>query len=1175
MEFYDLNQIHQLAPLVAVNLGEDDVSNFLKICFDRHSIRNVVWDNSMLKNRLPEVKYNLRYFESESTIFKTISSCKYKGEHAHTINSPFNPESDLYPNGILSSKWFDKYNSMLPFAVISVHHLNPNRNFDGELGATLAAFRSKYLKFGVRYVAMIVSDGDNLEEENSRVTVLRQISELSKDKGLFYLNTNPQHFQKDCEVLVTSILTNLKQTAVEFYTAIETRIRQRSQKYYTLPTVEVATKVKLTPKILEVRNLIKRAVLLQLIHPNSVDYCLPVLENAYEELIDLLRSLEHVFFSPSLNSHDSQLYRQYRSLLDVIAIHLIRGYLSIEEPIAALRKHMAHIDNVLDILHSSSDAELNVWEAIQYQWLAELMCLLPKTALTGLNYSNKQKAKNNSKGLVYCGGILFHDNFYSQIITDPGLLFSKAAAKIELATKGPFKASYFTMFPDLLSLQLQRISLLIKAEELLLAESSSEQPDSYGLYSFLNWQLAEAYENISNDEKAIYHYSRVLSGGDSKKWGSIEQLVLLKIVNVLGKLGDSEAVLRWISRLFSRNINKSFGNPLADFSMKNTYNIALDSGSSCLKADVLAFNKSLKKEYNVFDTIVFQISLQTLIKDEVLKFLFPGSEITVKINTLDISMTDNLKVILHGSGSSDDELELIDIENNPEPTFGGLMKKSKKVIQFEKSISSSGWFGIECLRIQSEIAIKTEGLTITYTYNNVQELSLNDIKQLLEIVHLETDGSLATTTLMTKPQTGSRVFAKAYKPDVKLIRKIPTPLIIAGENFSVPFLITHKSSAKKLQFTSVAIEIQGYAQLDQVRRDDLTIQTNWELLKDDQPIDLLEFLNSDEDKCNKTLHVCVRGGLRLVEDESSPPLFAILTARIIVKEMSGKESIYDLDEYRFHVAMTPFKPSVTISPASDSDGNLPMPNPFILDLESENVQKYFSMPLPLRTWVVKATIDDYLNLIKDGHIEISLVETEIKSDKTDAVITKATKATIDNGVMTQHFTTESIHRFPHRNLNISIVLNFDWKRPGSDFSNKFETKEIRNTLPLQDPRVLMQVEAKASDKYRLFYTIENPTPRILTFTAVLNTELAKAQGTSWMMDDLQTVAPPKQTPFPVLPFSQFVLEYTGTFSQETKEAPITLPQLQVYDVNYKVSLPTLPIDEHLVANGTKLVLRNG
>ena len=56
-----------------------------------------------------------------------------------------------------------------------------------------------------------------------------------------------------------------------------------------------------------------------------------------------------------------------------MAFHIVRGYLSIEEPLKAL-KHQTHILNVKSVINEDSSHSSN-WESIQYEWLAQLMVL--------------------------------------------------------------------------------------------------------------------------------------------------------------------------------------------------------------------------------------------------------------------------------------------------------------------------------------------------------------------------------------------------------------------------------------------------------------------------------------------------------------------------------------------------------------------------------------------------------------------------------------------------------------------------------------------------------------------------------------------------------------------------------------------------------------------------------
>lgn len=1175
MEFYDSTYTQQLAPFIALNIGEGVVSSALKQIFERHRIHRGVWDNAILRNRLLETKFILQYFESETAIYRSVSSCKSRGSGEHAVDSPFHPDSDLFPNGILSLKWFTKYINKLPFAIISVYHLHPNRTHDGELGATLASLKSKYSKFGIKHVSLLVSSGKDTEEENNRIKVLRQISESSSNNGIFYLNTNTHHFQEDCEVLVSSILNNLKSVAADFYSAIEARIRLRHKKYYTIPNHRIDTDVELSPKILEVRNLIKRGILLQFIHPNNLDYSLPILEEAYEAIIELLKTFKSVFFSSSIKTHDSKLFTQYRTLLDVITIHIVRGCFSIEQHVASLRKHSTHIKNVLELLNYKPDTSLKVWEAVQYQWLAELLYTLPKAILSDMYQPGEPKSKSNVKTLVYYGGISFRDNFSTQVVIDPCSAYMKAASKLKLALEDSQDTWYPPVFPDSLSLKMHRIFLMKSAGKLLLETKVAGGSGKSGFQSLLAWEIAEEYAKLNNYDEAIHHYNRILSGVETGKWGSIEQLTLMKTMEISEKLGKPEEILRWVPRLFPLKINEGSGIPPISLLTDVASEILVDSVSSFWNTDFLIFNKTFGREIQTFDTILMQIVLSQRIRREVITLLFPESEITCEIKSMDVSLTDNLIISLVAGGPSELEFEVVeigaDIGTESKASFGGLTKKSQKVIQLDRTVTSSGWFGATTIKISTALTIKRKGLFVNYIYNDYHEFALNEPKQFLKLKCLEPDGSLLTRFLMPESQTSSKVFVRPYRPNVKLKCKMSSPNLVVGEKLKVPFEFSHLSSSKKVNITSVFIELQTHIQLQSERRDDMTLQTSWESLKDDQPVDILEFLSSGDKKLTKMLQVCVRGQQNAENEDT--PLFAVVIAKMIVKDFSGDEVIFDLDEYRFHVVVSPFKPKVTIGPVIDVEKNHFMPSPFILNLGTVEALEQFSMPLSLRVWVVKAVIDKHLKLNVDKNIEVILAGIELKPENSNATLTRLGDVSFKDGVLVQYFTTESNHRFQHPNMNISVALSYEWKRRESELANHFEPEEVQFIIPLQNPRLLMRVVAKENDTYRISYTIENPTPKILTFTAKFDSTHAEEAGSHWLVDETKTIAPTKQTPFPVLPFSQFALEYEARINQERKEMPVVLPTMHVYDVNYKVSLPTLPADDNIVSKDAELILK--
>jgi len=262
-----------------------------------------------------------------------------------------------------------------------------------------------------------------------------------------------------------------------------------------------------------------------------------------------------------------------------------------------------------------------------------------------------------------------------------------------------------------------------------------------------------------------------------------------------------------------------------------------------------------------------------------------------------------------------------------------------------------------------------------------------------------------------------------------------------------------------------------------------------------------------------------------------------------------------------------------VSPNCNAKGELEMPNPFILGIDSGNPSKDYSMPLPSRTWRADIAIDDKLKLIEAGDMELLKAHLNLKSNNAEIVVEPVEETVTTKDMVSQLFVTKSKHRFTDRNVTVVAQANFEWKRKGTDLVNVYETDEWELLLPLQDPRILLQVTDIDAQNMRLAYTIENPTPRILTFTTTLAVDGAALQGTNWLFEAPRNLLPTKQSAFPVLPFSQYQMVYLGQYQLDEKEQDIQLPHLHVYDVNYKVSLPTLPLDDKVISDKLALYIK--
>lgn len=1166
MDFYTSAQRQQLAPLIALDLGE--IEPHLRKHLEEGNVGHKFWDNVIIKNRLLSAKYILRYVTNEEDVAKDIGLHKAKQEGVHSHLSPFNASSDLFPNGILSDKWFVKYVEQLPFALVSVHTLPGDKSQDEVLGATLATLRQKYSDFGVRFVAIVTSGSTNADVDEDRIAALRQFSGLPRLSGLFYLNTEPQTLDRDCGVLVSTMFSTLKPAATDFYSLIEHRVKQRYKKYYSVPPSPKETVVALTPKILEVRCLIKQAMLSQFMHPHNVEPSLSTIEQSYEMLISLMRELGPTFFLSTLTSHDEALYAQWRTLLDIIAIHLIRGYFSVEEPVAALRKHEAHIANVLDLIQSRPEDEKQVWVSIQYQWLGDLMSEIPPSVVKDLYLVTKGKNKSNLKSTSYFGGLTFHDNFYSHVVTEVPLIYVRAAGKLS-RSEFVFSSQCFPhIFADTRAVKLHRIKLLETAKARA-AKQESTGARATGLIDLIEWEIAEEFMNLEQYEAAIEHYSSILSNSENVRWTAINGMVSQRIVLALQKMGDSERVLQQIAEISITS--RSLKGHLKPPELNGAISVRLNGNQNFLEIKASIFNESSSSDTHAYDTIVSQLNIRPNFATSVFDLLYPGCEVKVTLDRLIVEHTAT-NLTLSNTGNGGTEVQTVPISNQ-ESTFDDVDVRNTFILRLKELVTEPGFYEIKSITAHVKIVIATETGSVEFTRVEAHEYNSAVLKYSMKVLSEDANGVLQLKTKRLEGASATKLFVKPYRPDVAVKLTFPFVSAIVGEKFDLSFnLAFAKPQVDRFTFQAVHLEAKTRVLEDGVETEDLHVQANWQFMKDDEPLDILEFISSTETSCARNLQVSIRrspstGNLQKRD------LRIVFVINMIVIEESGEVSSYDLESYELPVMSEPFASNFLVLPRAKENGSLPMPNPFIIGSETGDLSKEYSMPLPSRAWLARVVLSDPLKLLESGLVEITQAEIFVKSKNPEIVVEWESSPLQKPGLFEQLFLTSSKHRFTHRNVKVMANASLGWKRKDQEIQNTYETEEWEITLPLQDPRVLLLAEKRAGREVVLKYTVENPTPRILTFTTTMVTEHTPLSGTVWNFDSHENIVPQKQKAFPVLPFSQYKMTFVGTYEVDEDTAEVELPQLEVYDVNYKVSLPTLPLEDSIRAAETALIMK--
>ena len=1150
MEFYRSCFTQQLAPLVAVVLDPSHRLQLFAAHLNKANILGKIWDDSIIKNRLLKAKYIFRYFEDEQAVSQVVSTTKAKteGSTIHLPLSPFNVDSDLFPNGIISSRWFEKYTEHLVAAVICSYKLPANPAEDEALALQLANQREKYSVFDVKFIAIIVSETED-EATVCRVAQLRHISGLPRSLGLFHIFGNSvsgssNAYERDSEILAATLISTLKAICTDFYFAIEHRVERRTNKYYTVPdSSQIDTQIGLLSSFLGVRNGVKRAILTQLMHPHNVEGSLSIMEQAYAGLIILLEQHQEVFESAQVSDHDRALYTQWRTLIDVLALYLVRGYFSIEEPVAALRKHKAHIKNVSRSITDS--VELELWTAIQYHWLADLMSLIPQGILNDL-YKLPQGKLSLTRS-VYFGGIAFHDSSEKSIVTLPSLIYFKAANSIQKVQVKP--GSHFS---SALEVRNYKISLLLIARTLL-----KDQAETFvGFQNYLNWQIAEEYY-VMGDLSGSDEVLRIIQNSSRNIPKYLLLIVQQRRIQILLDKGDVQDLAKaYVEHIIQSPelevTSKCFSNLLGEYSLRLEL-------QPLLEIEPLLYSKSEDEDY-VLSPIISQLKVQP--KPWLLGQSIGNLELE-KFSVIHVKLTyeNGQTILISSDGTQDTQVQDLDITD---PRFNAaFLKNGLLILRFEEVSTASGWHGICKIEVEMDLRFNSGSAQFLCKHSEIHDFSKPSLQNSALVYSLKPGGVLLARARLLRGRPSTRIHIKPYRPDISLIcEKLPSTPIIE-EKVTLNVEISRKTlPVMDIAFKEVLVEVSACLSTRGQVTPLFYIQHNWDQQKDDVALNLLDFFYSKSMLTSKCLRANVRRSPGV--DGTNEELEAHFLFRLVVTEESDVVSSYEVGQMSYNVLTQAFDASITIS---SKLANSHMPSPFILALINED----YSMPQPARLWSTKMVILDHSKLIERGEIEVESAQITMKPKSAEVSVSFEGALEQSNESFLQVFSVRSKTHVSHNSIPITVQGVINWRRSQGDTGGTFVTKEMNYLISAQEPRALLEATPLSTNTIELRYILENPTPRILTFATNLVTERAALHGTEWTFNDIRNVTPMKQLALPILPFSLHHMVFYGTFVKHGRGSAIELPHMQVQDMNYKVELVTKSLHDNVIETDKALV----
>ncbi|EEP80901.1 predicted protein [Uncinocarpus reesii 1704] len=300
----------------------------------------------------------------------------------HSPLSPLTPGSPTYPDGIATSLWVTKHQSLVPAAFVNFLPLTLDSNMaslrDNQLKIEINSLKRDWAVSGYKtkfVVALICEDGPLPADVNERISSIRRATNLDL-KSVFVLPPSPS--QLDIREFVKSLFSSLQSPCVEYYRDLSKHARRKRNRG-TIPPPTVpptsGTSQTLASQGWNIRYEFKLGVFAEF--RQEMDAACRSYESAYELLFG-----EEVF--ETIAGWSSR-FNDARMLADVLAIRIIRCLLWTEHTTSAVRIWLTHQKRIRDMVDRRGKGTKNYgWEAWEARWSLVMTDLMQRANLSAL-----------------------------------------------------------------------------------------------------------------------------------------------------------------------------------------------------------------------------------------------------------------------------------------------------------------------------------------------------------------------------------------------------------------------------------------------------------------------------------------------------------------------------------------------------------------------------------------------------------------------------------------------------------------------------------------------------------------------------------------------------------------------------------------------------------------------
>ncbi len=650
-----------------------------------------------------------------------------KRENEHSDLSPRNPDSHLYPDGIISSKWIAKYRDINCSVVIGFYQLDVSSDSlnrseyeekDKDLTDEINDLKTQLALSGIRLMVVLICEKSTIlnPEINDRVNEFKRNIGLPWRAGLFFL---PSDTRSETELLIKSIINSCIPSTLDYFTALEKQIRKKKSRAPVRLSNSSLTVAPLSQAGWEVRYNFKLACIAEF--KQEFDNAIKIHEVTYEYLLEVFETL-----SPTENT---QRWKEARLLLDAIVFKIAKLYLYMEFPNISYRKFDIHIQSIIEIVKvkkiSLKSYPNYSYLSKQFEWLADLVRMTPSYIIPRLEPYVLDPA----------------DYYTDLVMPHPGYIYLQALHLLRRRKASFSELSTFTSLNDTLDKYLslppaeeyqfdyeESMLQLLKKSRAAFTDIGGKESIFERALSFVEFQIGEAHYCREEYELAAISFERAIVIIQMDRWVWLAFLTGLRLSQCYLKIKKMDSAAFYFLELLSLNLKEEeIPNDLRSIIKQNIIEInsfleneerspkielnTSESFKITLFESFLLHKTNDKQTHNIEEAIESQL----VISSNCNKFSPPLNLTNVHVHFDNDCVKDVM--IIHDETLPSEKLVMLDLEN---PRANLLFAPGeKKVLHFSQFAQKIGQSTCQQVSAKLETPIFDLEMNIPFSKANI------------------------------------------------------------------------------------------------------------------------------------------------------------------------------------------------------------------------------------------------------------------------------------------------------------------------------------------------------------------------------------------------------------------------------------------------------------------------